>query len=477
MKTNLLLNADSYKASMFMQYPPKTEGVFSYIESRGGKYRETVFFGLQAFIKEYLLTPITQSDIEEADEIWTAHGEPFNRDGWQYILDEHNGYMPVKISAAPEGSVISMNNVLLTIENTDPKCFWLTTFLETSLLRAIWFPTTVATNSREIKKIIAKYMHETGGDLGGLPFKLHDFGMRGVSSYESSLVGGMSHLVNFMGTDTISAVVGAKRYYSAGISGFSLPASEHSISTAWGPDNEIGYATNMVDTFSKDFALFATVADTYNVYEYVKMLGTTLKEKVIALGKNGKTLVVRPDSGDPTVVPVEVIKLLMEYFGYTVNKKGYKVLPPYIRVIQGDGVNAQSIETILKNMKNEMLCADNIAFGMGGALLGAPQRDDQKFAMKASAVKINGEWIGIAKDPITDHGKKSKKGRLGLVYECGLGNCGYHTVPKDIADKKGNILRPIYRNGKLLVEDDFETIRSRAQLLEEEYITQPIERY
>lgn len=476
MKTNLLLNADSYKASMFLQYPPKTEAVFSYIESRGGRYDTTVFFGLQAFIKEYLLTPITQEDIDEADAIWTAHGEPFNREGWQYILDTHNGYMPVEINAAPEGMVIQNKNVLATIENTDPNCFWLTTFLETALLRAVWFPTTVATNSREIKKIIARYLNETG-DVGGLAFKLHDFGMRGTSSYESSMLGGMAHIVNFMGTDTISSVVGAKRYYNSEVSAFSIPASEHSISTAWGPENEEGYATNMVDTFSKDYALFATVADTYNVYEYVKMLGTVLKEKVIALGQSGKTWVVRPDSGDPTVVPIEVIELLMERFGYTTNEKGYKVLPSYVRVIQGDGVNADSIETILSRMKAKGISADNIAFGMGGALLGAPQRDDQKFAMKASAIKIDGEWKDIYKDPITDRGKTSKRGRLGLVQACGLGSCGFQTVPKDVADKQGNILRPVFRNGELLVDEDFETIRSRAALVESEYVEQVLERY
>lgn len=477
MKTNLLLNADSYKASMHLQYPPQTEGVFSYVESRGGKYDKTIFFGIQAFVKEYLTNPITQEDIDEADAIWTAHGEPFNREGWQYILDNYKGYLPVRIKAIPEGTVISTRNVLATIENTDPKCFWLTTFLETALLRAIWYPTTVATNSREIKRIIARYMNDTGGDMNGLAFKLHDFGMRGVSSYESSMLGGMAHLVNFMGTDTISAVVGTKRYYNSNISAFSIPASEHSISTAWGPENEVGYASNMVDTFSKDFDIFATVADTYNVYEYVKMLGTTLKEKVVALGESGKTWVVRPDSGDPTQVPVEVIELLMEYFGYTVNEKGYRILPSYIRVIQGDGINAQSVENILENMKKKNLCADNIAFGMGGALLGAPQRDDQKFAMKASAIKIAGNWVDIYKDPITDSGKVSKRGRLGLVHQCGVGNCGYHTVPEHIADNRGNILKTVFENGKLIIDEDFETIRNRATLQEDEYIDKVVERF
>ena len=151
---SIILNTDSYKVSMFKQYPAGTTGVYSYIESRGGRYDSTVFFGLQAFIKEYLLEPITQADIDIADEILTAHGEPFNREGWEYILRVHNGYLPVVIRAVPEGTVVPVKNVLATIENTDPECFWLITYLETALLRAVWYPTTVATQSKTIKKII-----------------------------------------------------------------------------------------------------------------------------------------------------------------------------------------------------------------------------------------------------------------------------------------------------------------------------------
>ena len=150
MKQSILLNTDSYKASMFVQYPANTQTVYSYIESRGGKYSDLVLFGLQAFIKEYLTDPITMADIDEAEAVWTAHGEPFNREGWEYIVNWHNGKLPVRIKAAPEGTVIPAMNVMVTIENTDPKCFWLTTYLETALLRAIWYPTTVATNCREI---------------------------------------------------------------------------------------------------------------------------------------------------------------------------------------------------------------------------------------------------------------------------------------------------------------------------------------
>lgn len=148
MKQSILLNTDSYKASMFVQYPENTQTVYSYIESRGGKYDELVLFGVQAFIEEYLTDPITMADIDEAEAIWTAHGEPFNREGWEYIVKELEGKLPVRIKAAPEGTVIPVHNVMVTIENTDPKCFWLPTYLETALLRAVWYPTTVATNSR-----------------------------------------------------------------------------------------------------------------------------------------------------------------------------------------------------------------------------------------------------------------------------------------------------------------------------------------
>ena len=158
---NIILNTDSYKCSQFKQYPPGTEYVYSYIESRGGLWDVTVFFGLQAFLREYLSKPITQNDIDVAEKIITAHGEPFNREGWEYIVKQHGGKLPVEIKALPEGTVIETKNVLVSIVNTDPKCYWLTSYLETALLRAVWYPTTVATNSYHSKKIILRGLEET----------------------------------------------------------------------------------------------------------------------------------------------------------------------------------------------------------------------------------------------------------------------------------------------------------------------------
>ena len=458
---NIILNTDSYKVSMFKQYPVGTTGVYSYIESRGGRYDRTVFFGLQAFIKEYLTTPITQADIDIADELLTAHGEPFNRAGWQYILDKHMGYLPVVIRAVPEGTVVPVKNVLATIENTDPECFWLTTWLETALLRAIWYPTTVATQSKMIKNIIADYL-EKSGDPTTISFKLHDFGARGVSSMESAGIGSAAHLVNFMGTDTISGILFAREYYNAGMAGFSIPAAEHSTITSWGRAGEVNAYSNMVSQFGKPGALLAVVSDSYDIYEACRMWGTELKQQVI---DSGATVVIRPDSGDPVDVLPKMFNILADTFGYTTNDKGYKVLNN-VRMLWGDGINQLSIRSILGVVVDvNGWSADNLAFGMGGALLQQLDRDTQKFAMKCSAAEINGEWVDVFKDPITDRVKASKKGRVTL-WQAGGEWVSAVDQPKGWFDKGfgpfTEMLEEVYRDGKLVKEITFDQVRQNA---------------
>ncbi len=460
--SNIILNTDSYKVSMFKQYPAGTTGVYSYIESRGGRYDRTVFFGLQAFIKEYLLAPITQSDIDIADEILTAHGEPFNRTGWQYILDKHMGYLPVVIRAVPEGTVVPVKNVLATIENTDPECFWLTTWLETALLRAVWYPTTVASQSHKIREVILDYLERTG-DPTLIDFKLHDFGARGVSSLESAGIGGAAHLVNFMGSDTISGVLFAREYYNAGIAGFSIPAAEHSTITSWGREGEVDAYRNMLNQFAKPGSIVAIVSDSYDVYNAVDNLwGEALRQQII---DSGATVVIRPDSGDPDVVCRQLVQKLDAKFGSTVNSKGFKVLNN-VRLIQGDGVNEHTIRCILGSFQAYGYSADNIAFGMGGALLQQVDRDTQKFAMKCSAAQINGQWIDVQKDPVTDPGKKSKAGRVQL-WKSGGEWVSAVDQPKGWTDRGIGpfvpMLEEVYRDGRLVKEITFEEVRANAK--------------
>ena len=279
---SFILDSDSYKASHYLQYPQGAQNISSYTEARipfprvpGMETQASegcVLLGLQYYIRKYLQVPITAADVEEARGILEAHGEPFNYDGWMKIVNEHGGYLPLTIEALPEGTVVPARIPMVQIRLTkpDPELAWLTSYVETSLLRTIWYPTTVATLSREIKVLIAEALEAAGEPLDGLPFMLHDFGSRGVSSQESAGLGGMAHLVNFMGTDTLAGLMYAKRYYKAGIAGFSIPAAEHSTITSWGPEHETEAYLNMLKIGHKLLdegkpSIIAVVSDSYNI--------------------------------------------------------------------------------------------------------------------------------------------------------------------------------------------------------------------
>jgi nicotinamide phosphoribosyltransferase len=456
----LVLNTDSYKTSHWLQYPPGTTTVFSYIEARGGSLPYTVFFGLQALLKEYFTKPVTADDVALAAEVCAAHGVPFNRDGWNHVVAAHGGRLPLRIRAVPEGTVVPVNHALVTVENTDPACYWLTSYVETALLR-IWYPTTVATHSHATRRLIADALARTGSPEG-LPYKLHDFGARGVSSLESATLGGMAHLVNFMGTDTLSALLGARAYYGEPMAGHSIPAAEHSTITAWGRDGELDAYRNMLRQFGRPGALLAVVSDSYDLDAAVTRLwGGALRDEVIA---SGATVVIRPDSGDPTSVVLRTVQSLDAAFGSDVNAKGYRVLR-HVRVIQGDGITRESIASILAALAGAGYSADNVAFGQGGALLQQVNRDTLGFAMKASAAEVDGQWRDVFKAPVTDPAKRSKAGRLTLMRR----GDAFATVRVDspgyqqaLVDGATEVLRTVYQDGRLLVDDSFAAIRARA---------------
>lgn len=451
MNTNLILDVDSYKVSHWLQYPPETTAMYSYVESRGGKYPVTVFFGLQYILNHYLSQPIERWMVEEANTLLTAHGLPFNYEGWRYIAEDLKGRLPVRIKAVPEGSIIPVHNVLMTVESTDPKVFWLVSWLETLLMR-VWYPITVATHSWHLKKLIYESLLRTADDPDTeINFKLHDFGARGVSSCESSGIGGLAHLVNFRGSDTVQALIYGQKYYNCAMAAYSIPAAEHSTITAWGKEGEVLAYQNMLTQFAKPGAVLAVVSDSYDLWNAIDNLwGDRLRQQVI---DSGATLVIRPDSGEPIEIVAKTLEKLEDRFGSTINQKGYRVLNA-VRVIQGDGVDEESITAILAKTESLGFSTTNLAFGMGGALLQKLNRDTQKFAMKCSEVTIAGKAIAIYKDPITDPNKTSKKGRLALIKT----KTGYETVASSADDQ----LLCIYENGKMLQEQSFEEIRQRA---------------
>jgi nicotinamide phosphoribosyltransferase len=465
---NLILNTDSYKASHWLQYPPGVDATFFYLESRGGAYERTLFFGLQAILKEYLSRPVTPGMIDDAKVFWAAHGEPFNETGWRHLVAQHGGRLPIRIRAVPEGTVVPTHQALMTVESTCPDCYWVPSYVETLLLR-VWYPTTVATISWHVKQTIRGYLEQTSDRAAEeLPFKLHDFGARGVSSAESATLGGMAHLVNFRGTDTVLGVLGAREYYGEPMAGFSIPATEHSTITAWGRERELDAYRNVLARFAKPGSVVACVSDSYDLFHAIEaMWGGALREQVI---QSGATLVVRPDSGDPAEVVHKTLSLLNARFGSHVNLKGYRVLD-HVRVIQGDGVNPDSIRLILERITHAGYSAENVAFGMGGALLQKLDRDTQRFAIKCSAARIDGAWTDVYKDPITDHAKASMRGRLTLARHRRHGTFRTVALPGDAlagsADALGagwdDALATVWENGEPRRDWTFAEVRARSE--------------
>lgn len=470
MSNNIILLADSYKYTHHEQYPFDENGgyVTSYIEPRGPKGEEVMFFGLQAFIKEYLTARVTKQDVDEAEAIIAAHIGPdtFNRAGWDYIVDELEGRLPLYIEAVDEGSVLPASNMQVKVKNTDPKCFWLTSFMETALLRAVWYPSTVATKSFKLKKVWTHYMEKTSDNLESLPFKLHDFGARGVSSAESAGLGGAAHLVNFMGTDTVSGLIAARKYYDADMAGFSVAASEHSTMTSWGRDGEHDAFDNMLNKFGKEGAIVSIVIDSYNQYDASLWLFSQYERAK----KGGFKIVLRPDSGTPEVVVKELLKNAESVLGdaITINSKGYKVLPAEFGLLWGDGINVQSSQTILSTMAQLGWSADNILFGMGGELLQTVNRDTYSYAMKTCFIEFADnegrvtQTRDVFKDPIDDKGKMSKRGDLYTVM-APLAPGEVKTFPYELLrGSEVHLLNPVYFNGGEIKPKTFEQVREKA---------------
>jgi nicotinamide phosphoribosyltransferase len=469
-RENLILLADAYKYAHHKFYYPGTTQIYSYLESRGGMFDETIFFGLQYFLKEYLQGPaFTQQDLDEADGFLQqvfGRDDVFDKSKFQYILDKYNGHLPVKIKAVAEGTAVPTSNVLMTIENTDPECYWLTNFLET-LLMQVWYPCTVATLSNQIRKVVTQFYNETAseGAEAGIDFVLNDFGFRGVSSVESAKIGGAAHLINFSGSDNLAGSGMVINYYDAQkVYGLSIPATEHSICTLLGRDGELEIFKHVLHSFPT--GTIACVSDSFNIFKACKEYwGTELRDEI--LNREG-TLVIRPDSGDPIMTLLEIFGILFETFGFTTNAKGYKVLPPQVRVIQGDGVNYVEIINIYNALKANGISAENLVLGVGGALLQKVDRDTQKFALKCSSAVIKGKEIAVEKSPtemdangnITPSFKKSKAGRLKLVKINGI----FKTVTQQEHLELIDELHTVFENGELVNPITFEQVKANANV-------------
>ena len=434
---NLILDADSYKFSHFALYPENTNAMYSYIEARL-KGSVIVPFGIQMWIKKNLLTPITVDNINEAEDIASKHGVPFNREGWEYILTKHNGYLPIKISGVPEGTLVNGSVPFVSVYCDDPKVWWLSSYLETSIQRAIWYPTTIASNDLDSYRQL-KWFYDKGSDNAGMiDFSLHSFASRGVSSRETAEIGGLAHLVFFKGTDDIVALKSARDYYNCDMAGYSVVATEHSVQCSYCKDNQKDYLDKIIDTYGKPGSIVSVVMDGYDIYREVDLLCS--EYFVNKIKSNGCKFVVRPDSGDMFEVVPAILLKLEKAFGITINSKCKKVLNN-VAIIQGDGITHTTMPMLAQRVFDMGFAPENVIYGSGGGLLQLVNRDTFKFAQKTSAIRINDIWIETVKDPITDPGKKSKGGLL----------------------DRSDFVTYYNGNGILLYEEDLEIIRSRAK--------------
>ncbi|WP_405308567.1 nicotinate phosphoribosyltransferase [Methanobrevibacter sp.] len=460
-ENNICLLTDSYKVTHHYFYPKGTEKIYSYLESRvGAEFNKTILYGLQYIIKKYLEgSVVTQEKIDEADKLISAHiGEGiFNKDGWEYILDEYDGKLPIEIKAVAEGTPVDVSNVLMTVENTDRKSYWLVNYLE-SLLLQVWYPSTVATLSAEVRKLSNFYLDVTGSQKDNLDFMLHDFGYRGATSTESSMLCGSAHLLSFSGTDTIPALTIPENYYNdSNLYGFSVQATEHSVMTSLGPEGEFDQIMNVIDNARE--GILSIVIDSYDYRNFLieaGKSGSELNEAILNfLDGEGNKVVFRPDSGEPVSTTIDCLNLLSQGFGSHLTDKGYKVFDLNIGLLWGDGLNYHKIRDILFAMKSNGWAAQNIIFGMGGGLHSSLTRDTQRNAFKCSAQLRDGVWHDIFKNPL-DSSKKSKTGRFKLINE----NNSFKTVPIDSYGV--DYLQTVFKNGDLLIEDTFGEIKSRA---------------
>jgi nicotinamide phosphoribosyltransferase len=450
--------SDSYKLTHWNQYPPATTRIFSFFESRGGPYQYSILFGLQyILLKHFVGRRVTASNIALWKKRAAAHfgnDTLYNEAGWDIILNDHDGRLPLHIRAVEEGMPVPVKNALITVEGTDDRLPWLTNYFET-LLSQVWYPMTVATQSWAIKQGLRERLLSTGSDAG-LQFSLHNFGYRGSTCQEAAEINSAAHLTSFMGTDTLAALDLLEAYYGQeDMPGFSVVATEHSTTTSWGRTSE----ASMVEALLRNnpTGIVSVVGDSYDIFDFAQnILGKQLHSQVLA--RDGK-VVLRPDSGDPVVIVPQLLAILGAAFGYTVNDKGYKVLNPKVGLIQGDGIDRLSIFKILDAVIAAGWAAENVVFGSGGGLIQKMDRDTMKCAFKCSAAKVAGAWVDVFKDPITDAGKRSKKGRLELVLRAGI----IMTVRvEDMLESDIMLLQTVFENGAMQKLHTFEDIRQNA---------------
>lgn len=486
MKINPLTAIDFYKADHRRQYPAGTQQVYSNFTARSAKYAtlldgdaQVVFFGLQYFIKDFLIDAWNTHFFEKPKEdvVKKYRDRMFRALGDNAITLEHVealhdlGYLPIRIKALPEGSLVPVGVPLLTIVNTVPEFFWITNYLETILSAYIWKPITSATTAHQYKKLLKGYIEKTHSAASEfINFQAHDFSFRGMSSLQSAAISGAAHLTSFMGTDSVCAIDLVEDYYAGvkhGILGCSVPATEHSVMCMGLQDGELETFRRIIcDLYPA--GIVSVVSDTWDFWYVITKMLPQLKAEIMK--REGK-LVIRPDSGDPVKIITGddeapegtperkgAIECLFEIFGGTTTAEGYKTLDPHIGLIYGDSITLTRARAILNRLEAKGFASSNVVLGIGSYTYQYNTRDTFGFAIKATSGIVNGERRDIFKNPKTDTGeKKSAKGLLRVEKIDGR----YVLFDNQTEDQENSgELKTVFLDGILETETNFDEIRS-----------------
>lgn len=482
---NPLLLTDGYKVDHRRQYPTGTTLVYSNWtprKSRIESIHEVVFFGLQYFLKKYIIEDFTNHFFNQPKEEVVKQYARFinnylgeNQVGTAHIEALHDlGYIPMIFKALPEGVSVPVRVPMFTMYNTKPEFFWLTNYFETLLSTAIWVPCTSATIAKQYRKILDKYAQETSSVPEFVDWQAHDFSMRGMGGIEASVTSGSGHLLSFTGTDTIPTLQFLETYYNANsdteLIGGSVAATEHSVMCMGTNEGEYETFKRLItDIYPK--GIVSIVSDTWDLWKVLTEYLPALKDEIT--NREGK-VVIRPDSGDPVDIiagnpegkTIEekkgVIELLWDTFGGTTNAKGYKELIPKIGAIYGDSITIDRATQICERLKQKGFASTNVVLGIGSYTYQYNTRDTFGFAMKATYGEVNGEGREIYKDPITDDGtKKSAKGLI-QIYKDPQGHYQLKDQCSWEEEKQGE-LREVFRDGKLIIDDSLAEIRKRIK--------------
>lgn len=410
---NLSSMADAYKYSHPLMYPEDLTYLYSYAFARN---QDAMLFGLQYLIKKYLAPEnLGTYDTRLASYLGDAVSADF-ADRWDELMEVTEGkYLPIRIKSVPEGVMIGKGEALFTVENTDRRFPWLTTFVETLLLKC-WYPSTIATRSRNLYTALSELWYANVDRGIGMEYLVHDFGYRGATSEESSALASAAHLLSFRGTDTTSGLYLLNEYYDIPFekTAKTIPASEHSVMMMGSDETMI---SRILDTTN---GVVSIVIDTHNYLDCLTgVICGTLCERI----KNRTApVVIRPDSGDPKLWIPFTLGSLEAAFGVAYNTQGKKVLKS-VRVIWGDGLTPEKIVELMEMVIDFGFSPENIVFGMGGALHNGVDRDTLGFTSKvAQAGFADGHFEDVHKQAV---GKETRAGRQQvyggrIVYDNGL---------------------------------------------------------